>query len=181
MDKDIEKTKNKKSDDEKIEHRKNIFSGIALLLFSIMILVLSIKMPRFDEHRSIYGAPGIVPGLLALSLIIMSLVLIYSGIKNGGLEIKFNINSGELSMENEKIRLLLFIILIGAYILLLLNIEAVYFMGLDFSYVIITTLFLFVSFIVYGWKKLVSGFLIALIFSIVIVYIFTNFFRVPLP
>ena len=57
--------------------RADFLTSILLMAFGIMIVVLSVQMPRL-EHRGInpYTVPGIVPGLLGVAITVMSVILL---------------------------------------------------------------------------------------------------------
>jgi putative tricarboxylic transport membrane protein len=65
--------------------RQDFLTSIVLIAFSISVIVMSYTMPRL-EYRGIdpLSAPGIVPGFIGVILLILSLILFFRSIKNGG-------------------------------------------------------------------------------------------------
>lgn len=66
-------------------HKADFLTSLGLLAFGIMIVVLSIRMPRL-EHRNInpYTIPGLVPALLGAAIVIMSGMLLGRAIMRRG-------------------------------------------------------------------------------------------------
>lgn len=66
-------------------HRADFVASIVLLAFGIMIVVLSVQMPRL-EHRNInpYTVPGLVPGLLGAAITAMSVMMLVRSLLHKG-------------------------------------------------------------------------------------------------
>jgi hypothetical protein len=65
--------------------RLDFISSIALTAFGLFVFVESWRMPRFtDQGGVIYSAPGLVPGVLAVVLILCGLIVLIRSVAQGG-------------------------------------------------------------------------------------------------
>ena len=65
--------------------RADFVMGLVLLVLSVATLYGAVTMPRLEErgvHPS--GAPGVVPGLLAIALLVCALMLTVRSVRAGG-------------------------------------------------------------------------------------------------
>ncbi len=70
---------------EQLMPKADFITSILLIIFSLAIVIISIRMPRMEElGANPYSAPGIVPGFLGIIIFMLSLTLcIKSFLKNG--------------------------------------------------------------------------------------------------
>ena len=58
--------------------QSDFLAGIVIGSIAVAVLIESVRMPFYEEgKRGLLSSPGLTPGLLAIGLIIMSLLLIY--------------------------------------------------------------------------------------------------------
>ena len=65
--------------------RKDFITSIVLIAFSLSVIVFSYTMPRL-ERRGIdpFSAPGVVPGMIGIILLILALILFFRSVRHGG-------------------------------------------------------------------------------------------------
>lgn len=70
---------------EQLMPKADFITSILLMIFSLSVIIISIRMPRMQElGANPYSAPGIVPGFLGVIIFILSLALcIKAVLKNG--------------------------------------------------------------------------------------------------
>ncbi|GAK61303.1 hypothetical protein U27_01203 [Candidatus Vecturithrix granuli] len=70
---------------EQLMPKADFITSILLMIFSLSIVIISIRMPRMQElGANPYSAPGIVPGFLGVIIFMLSLALcMKSVLKNG--------------------------------------------------------------------------------------------------
>ncbi|WP_028986674.1 tripartite tricarboxylate transporter TctB family protein [Thermicanus aegyptius] len=144
------------------------FDRYAGLFFLAIGLFFSVE--SFSISSSAYGSnvgPNIFPLGLGILLILLSLRLIYEDWKKGSVERK---ESWKVRREDLQ-RFFLLLFLSFAYVLLLERL----------GYVISTFFFLFLSFQAMEKGKWVSSFLIALLFSSIVYYLFAVVLKGTLP
>ncbi len=140
---------------------KEIMTGVFCIAFSIVFWVLAMKFPHSPK---IYNSPAIYPQSLAILLIILAAILIFSAIHQKKLALpRFQVSS-DLAKP-----LLIFATLIGYLILLLTA-----------NFVLSTFIFLLLIFRLFGgsWKQ-------GLVFSVLLTLgeylVFGSLLKVPLP
>lgn len=71
--------------DNRVMARADFVTGLVLIVLAIATLYGSVTMPRLEE-RGIHptGAPGVVPGLLAIALLICAVMLTVRSVRAGG-------------------------------------------------------------------------------------------------
>jgi hypothetical protein len=73
-------------DDQKPSAFADFISGLVWLGLALAIVIGSWQMDRLEHLKvSLYTAPGLVPGLLGLALLIMALLLILRSLRAGAL------------------------------------------------------------------------------------------------
>ena len=65
--------------------KKDFITSIVLIAFSVSVIVMSYTMPRL-ERRNIdpFSAPGVVPGMIGIALLLLSLIIFVRSIRRGG-------------------------------------------------------------------------------------------------
>ncbi len=72
---------------EQLTPRADFWSGLLWIALGLAIAVISWNMDRLERFQaSIYTAPGLVPGLLGLSIALMGAILVWRATKAGGLK-----------------------------------------------------------------------------------------------
>ncbi len=157
---------------EQQEPRKNsmaatdLISAILLMGFSLVIILWSLKMPRFSGWSS---APGLLPLFLCTCTFFMSLSLLISSIKNQGhktLMMKYRVLSLGRFMSDPKTKRSLGIILLTAlYVFVLL--DRIPFELASFLY-LVTALSVF-------WRK--GGWFKIILISLLVPFVASGIFR----
>jgi len=153
----------------------DIATGIVLTAGSVAVIISSYKMtlPVLAQGHAFSSSPGLVPGILAFFMLVMSISLICRGRCEGG-SLRFllpaGIWAGIRSVEGKNT---LFIFgLIAFYIFALLR---------ALPYCVATFIFLYVFILVYYEKRYLYVGLIALVCSLLITYSFGVLAEIPLP
>ncbi len=164
--------------------RADFVTSMILIAFGISVLVLSLQMPRFEEHDvNPYSVPGIVPGFLGAVIAFLGVVLLIRSILQKGY--RLGISGGTVkdffSSEVTK-RFALTIAISVIYALVLLG---------RISYPIATGVYIFAFIFIfeYEWKKSFSdqlkkvlmALVISVIFSAAVTGVFRYLFLVNLP
>ena len=159
--------------DKKKLRSADILTSIIFIIISLYILIFSINLMLKNPDRRFYISAGFTPLLLSIFFILVSLNIMYNGIKDGGTLSVFsanNIISGIKSKTGLNIIFILF--WIGFYIFILLNV---------FPYIISTFVFLIGFFIKYHKGSIIFDSLLALFISIAVTYVFGSIVNIPLP
>jgi len=65
--------------------KADFYTGIGLMAFGILVLILSLQMPTMAEQsKNPYAAPGIVPGLIGAIITFLSGIMFFRAIRRGG-------------------------------------------------------------------------------------------------
>ena len=68
--------------------KADFIMGLILMACSLLIVVESLKIPRFEKDwGGFYAAPGFVPLILGITLFVMSLALFVRAVKKQGYRI----------------------------------------------------------------------------------------------
>jgi len=68
--------------------KADFITSIILLAFSLLIIILSLKMPRMEEvGADPYSAPGVVPGLIGGILLCLSLIMLTRSARQRGYQL----------------------------------------------------------------------------------------------
>ena len=120
--------------------------SIGLIAFGVIVLVLSIQMPRFEElDVNPYSVPGIVPGLLGIIVGFLGLVLLIRSILRGGYAVNITKDTIVAFFKDESTRRL--------------SITLVICLGYAFGildrmpYVVATILFILIFVVVFEFKR----------------------------
>ncbi|MBT3360051.1 MAG: hypothetical protein HN403_10535 [Rhodospirillales bacterium] len=164
--------------------KADFLTGIVLVAFSAMVAVESWRMERFEDlNVNPYSVPGIVPGILAVIIMILGGVLIARSVFNGGHRLGWtagSVKSTLISPENKRLFFAVFLTvgygggLIGSV-----------------PYWLATFLFVFLFILVFDLQSamtqarklrvVVVGFVVAAVTSGLVTWVFTEAFLVTLP
>jgi len=126
--------------------KADFVTSIFLLLFSLAIIALSLRMPRFESvGASPYSAPGIVPGLLGVVLALLSLILLIRSIIRSGYKLNLNVRVVRAYFQEASTKR--FFLTLGLCLF-----YAVFLVG-KISYFIATVLYIFVFIATFEWPK----------------------------
>ncbi len=163
--------------------KADFVTSIFLIVFGIVVVYLSAKMPRFEEiHANPYSAPGVVPGLLGVTISFLGLILLVRSIIQKGYKLGLNrVTVKQFFREPMTRRILLTIFISVAYWALLGRIP--------FS--LVTALYVFIFVIIFEYEKgktiiqqrrmLLVALVMAVITSASVTYVFQYLFLVNLP
>lgn len=165
--------------------KKDFITSIVLIAFSVSVIVMSYTMPRL-ERRGIdpFSAPGVVPGMIGMVLLVLALILFFRSIKCGGYRILPGGGGSASSSPHQ-----------GAVgrVMLTLVISLVYAIGFlgRFNYSVSTGIYIFVFICLFEYRRDIQlsaqkkMFLMAFIQSVVaallITLVFQKLFLVDLP
>jgi hypothetical protein len=153
--------------------KADFLMGLILMVLSLLIVVESLRLPRFEKDwGGFYAAPGFVPLILGITLFAMSLALFVRAVKNQGYKIIPDRQAlADFSRSKAVHRwCLAMAYAFGFYFLL----------GHNYFY-IATFLVLFAYMATFGEQKLWVGLIVSLAASGFIYLVFTKIFLVPLP
>ena len=158
----------------------DLISSAAILILSFWIIYESLKLKNPDNN--ILTAPALLPVIISISLIFMTLGIFYKSLK------KLSINKTK-SNHKETDYVIRFIcpVALFFYVLGLTKLSfsyKLYFSNyqLDFRPLLILTIILLTLLLYIFWKqKLLSCFVVSLVWSLFLSFTFTNFFNIPLP
>ena len=163
--------------------KRDFITSIVLIAFSLSVIVSSYTMPRL-ERRGIdpFSAPGVVPGMIGIILLILALVLFIRSVRYGGYHLLQPRAEEERVSQGAALR-------VG----LTLALSLIYAIGLlgHVDYMIGTLLYIFVFIVLfeYRWgeppgsqlRMFGYALLQALIASFLITIVFRKLFLVDLP
>jgi hypothetical protein len=147
--------------------------GLILMALGLLIVVESLKLPRFEKDwGGFYAAPGFVPLILGITLFVMSLALFVRSVRNQGYKIIPNRQTFVNFLRSKAVHrwCLAMIYAFGFYFLL----------GHIYFY-IAAFLVLFAYMATFGEQKLWVELAVSLAASGLIYLVFTKIFLVPLP
>ncbi len=168
---------------EKNMAKADFVTSIFLILFGLFVLYQSLQMPRFEErHVNPYSVPGLVPGFLGIVLAFLGLVLFVRSILKGGHRLELTASRiRDFFLDESTKRILITIILSVGY--------GVFLGKIKFS--ILTALYVFLFIVIFDykrqktlkdqWKIFLSGFIVAVLTSASVTYVFRYLFLVNLP
>jgi putative tricarboxylic transport membrane protein len=125
--------------------KADFYTAVVLIAFGIAVMVISIKMPQMaDQHRNVYSAPGIVPGLIGAVITMLSSVMLIRSIFKGSLKTKITGDAVSGFFKNEMtIRMVKTITLCVLYAVLLGKLP----------FAILTALFVFSFVLVFEYTR----------------------------
>ncbi len=134
--------------------------GIGVVIFGIFILILTLGMPKSPLGLG----PGDYPRVVSYGLIITGIILVIQGLREEQAQKKI------YSWDTlKRVILLIFLGLLYVYL--------VHYIGFLYltPFLMLATMYLF------GYKKLIWGIIISILFTLIVNFIFYNIFKVPLP
>ncbi len=164
--------------------KADFLTGVVLVAFSALVAVESWRMERFETlNVNPYSVPGIVPGFLAIIIMILGGVLIVRSMAKGGHWLGWTastVKSTLTAAENKRLFFAIFLTvgygggLIGSV-----------------PYWLATFLFVFLFILIFDWQSaltrarktrvVITGFLVAAMTSGLVTWVFTEAFLVTLP
>ena len=163
--------------------KKDFLTSIVLIAFSLSVVVSSYTMPRL-ERRGIdpFSAPGVVPGMIGIILLVLALILFIRSVRRGGYLILKPLSGEERVHQGAALRVGMTLALSLIYAIGLLG-------HVDYTVATLLYIFFFIMLFEYGWNKpfkvrlkiLGYAFLQALIASFLITIVFRKLFLVDLP
>ncbi len=163
--------------------KADFVTSIFLIVFGIVVVYLSARMPKFEElHANPYSAPGVVPALLGVIIAFLGLILFVRSIIQKGYKLGLNIVTvKQFFVEPMTKRILLTIFISVAYWALLGR--------MLFS--LVTALYVFIFVIIFEYEKgksiiqqrkmLFVALIMAILTSASVTYVFQYLFLVNLP
>ncbi|WP_448535067.1 tripartite tricarboxylate transporter TctB family protein [Pseudothermotoga sp.] len=145
---------------------KDRISALVFIALGIFFLAGALRMPRITEYGK-YGAPGIVPAFFSIMVILLCFIMFVrkqrpsSENSSASVEVK----------RTENRRLLLASAMFLVYVFLLGKI----------NFVVLTSIFLSVTSMVFLRKRLVLTAVISVAITVGIYYLFSRVFLLPLP
>ena len=147
--------------------------GLILMALGLLIVVESLKLPRFEKDwGGFYAAPGFVPLILGITLFAMSLALFVRAVRNQG----FKIVPGRRAFEN-----FLRSTNVHRWCLAMAYVFGFFFLLGHIYFYIAAFLVIFAFIATFGGQKLWVGLTVSLVASGLIYLVFTKIFLVPLP
>ncbi|MBN2551270.1 MAG: tripartite tricarboxylate transporter TctB family protein [Spirochaetales bacterium] len=164
--------------------RADFITSIGLIAFGIVVLVLSIQMPRFEEQGvNRFSVPGIVPGFLGSIVAVLGLVLFIRSIIRKGYKLDLGgaAVSGFFKAEMTK-RFAVTILVSVAYGWGMIG---------RVNYEVATALYIFAFIVIFDvkwrqgiktqWKKILIALIIAILVGGIVGTTFRRLFLVNLP
>ena len=153
--------------------KADFIMGLILMACSLLIVVESLKIPRFEKDwGGLYAAPGFVPLILGITLFVMSLALFIRAVKKQGYRIIPSRETLSNFVRSGHVHrwCLAMIYAFGFFFLL----GHIYFYLAAF-------LVLFAYMATFGEQKRSISLTISIVASAAIYLVFTKIFLVPLP
>jgi len=144
---------------------KDRFLAIFLIIISVIVFFETSKFPSFSNEMQVIDA-SFVPRLLASFLIIASLILLVKSFKQVD---NSKLDTCKLDKSSSRVLVIVILMIAYRYILPIIGFE------------ITTILFLTTTMYLFKYKKILKAFLISLLVTIVIYYIFIFILNVPFP
>lgn len=144
---------------------RNKVSAIVLFLFSILYLILTIKLPKYEL---VPVDADVVPLVLGITLLILSIMLFFIKSTEADEEKQIPIIPEK---KEDFIMILVVAILIFLYIFLLERL----------GFVLTTILFLFVTTLSLGYKKHISNVIVSIVVPTVFYIVFDMLLDISLP
>jgi putative tricarboxylic transport membrane protein len=164
--------------------RADFITSIGLIAFGIIVLVLSIQMPRFQEQGvNRFSVPGIVPGFLGAIVAVLGVVLFIRSIIRKGYQLGLDRAAFVRFFKAEITKRFAITILVSV----------AYGWGLvaRINYEIATAIYIFAFIVIFDvkwkqgiktqWKKILIAFIIAILVGGIVGTTFRRLFLVNLP
>jgi cobalamin synthase len=163
--------------------KADFYTGIGLMAFGILVLILSLQMPTMAEQsKNPYAAPGIVPGLIGAIITFLSGIMFFRAIRRGGhrKQITGEAIKGFFTHESTN-RMVKTVLICVLYSLLLGHV----------NFILLTMLFIFVFVLTFEYsfresfrtqaRKVLMAAVLAIITSSAVYGVFFYLFLVNLP
>ena len=153
--------------------KADFIMGLILMVGSLLIVVESLKLPRFEKDwGGFYAAPGFVPLILGITLFVMSLALFLRSLRKQGYKIIPGRETLNNFVRSRRVHrwCLAMIYAFGFFFLL----GHIYFYLAAF-------LVLFAYMATFGEQKRSISLIISIVAAAAIYLVFTKIFLVPLP
>lgn len=153
---------------------KDFLSSIVIFFVALFVIVESYKI-YVKAGKLFYLSPALIPMMLGVMLMILSLLLFATSLKDGGVaarnaEIKAFLKS--VKEDPNSVRMLIGVVLMALYTFVLM--EFLPFWLATFLFMLILMYFLEAG-------SLVKIMVISVVFTAVVIFLFQICFRVPLP
>lgn len=142
----------------------DISTGIVLLLFSIIGYVLAMDLA--DPKTTVQYGPDFFPKLILLLLMVTSIILFVNAIR------KYKKGQERVDVD----RSVVFAVL--TFVFILIGYVALFFIA---GFIISTIVFLFIGQWVFGIRKIPLLCITSIVLPIALYFLFSFFFKVPLP
>ncbi len=157
-------------------NKADFFTSIFLFLLGLIVFIISIRMPTFRElGANPYSAPGIVPMILGVIIVIMGAILFTRSVISKGYKISLSFQGLKLFFKNNSIKRLFIALFLSVFYVILLG---------KINYFLLTTIYIFLfvwSFELKTKKTLFFALLEAVLIAACISYVFRYLFLVTLP
>ncbi len=153
--------------------KADFIMGLVLMAFSLLVLIESLKIPRFEKDwGGFYAAPGFVPLILGITLFTMSLALLVRAVKMKG----YNIIPDRETLGN-------FVRSkpVHRWCLAMVYAFSFFFLLGHLYFYLVAFLVLFAFMATFGAHSRLTSLIISLVASGMIYLVFTKIFLVPLP
>ncbi|MCI0526743.1 MAG: tripartite tricarboxylate transporter TctB family protein [Nitrospira sp.] len=163
--------------------KADFITSILLILFGTYILYTSIQMPRFKEQGAeFWSVPGLVPGLVGSTILLLALVLLLRSIRQGGYKIRVTWQQTQAYLGQDSSKRLLGTLMLSLF----------YALGLmgHIHYTLATWIYVFLFVGIYGRQPdlpllhhqvLIKALLTATLVSVTVTAVFRYLFLVNLP
>jgi len=153
--------------------KADFIMGLILMAGSLLIVVESLKIPRFEKDwGGFYAAPGFVPLILGITLFAMSLALFVRAVKKQGYKIIPDRQTLGNFARSERVH---------RWCLAMLYAFGFFFLLGHIYFYLAAFLVLFAFMATFGEQKLYISLIISVVASGAIYLVFTRIFLVPLP
>ncbi len=147
--------------------------GLILMAGSLVIVVESLKIPRFEKDwGGFYAAPGFVPLILGITLFAMSLALFVRAVKKQGYQIIPGRQTLRDFVRSKPVH---------RWCLAMLYAFGFFFLLGNIYFYLAAFLVLFAYMATFGEQKRSISLIISLVAAAAIYLVFTKIFLVPLP
>ena len=153
--------------------KADFIMGLIFIVISLLIVVESLKLPRFEKDwGGFYAAPGFVPLILGITLLLMSLALFIRAVKKQGYKIIPDRETLGNFVRSSRVH---------RWCLAMLYAFGFFFVLGHIYFYLAAFLVLFAFMATFGEQKVYISLIISVIASAGIYLVFTKIFLVPLP
>ncbi|MBN2860653.1 MAG: tripartite tricarboxylate transporter TctB family protein [Sphaerochaetaceae bacterium] len=152
---------------------KEVYTGLVLLIFSVLMYFVII--PMNIKSYAVYGLPpSFFPKVISAALALFSLLLLISGVREGGKELfgKEAISKHLRSINKKTVKNIAMIF--GLFILYLIGLGTI-------GFLISTPIIIFLLGLAFRWKRYIILTILALVATAVLYVIFGIVLGSPLP